>query len=169
MLEDHRSIFAERTLLEGRSMDSDCAQRIATIDEESSAGDEGAAEALERLRSGARVTAVECSDPHCEREVVALLTRIELERLCRDLTSSQALGGDQLGRGLGELGDRLGRAIDGEDVAPRPDALGDLTCRGSGTAPDLDYPETGAERQGIDDLCQPGGQRRPHPCAVPDP
>lgn len=88
------------------------------------------------------MTAVECSHPHCERDVVALLTRIELKCLGCDLTSSEAPRRNQ----LGELDDRICGAIDGENVAARADALRDLACCGSGTAADLDHPDTGAER-----------------------
>ncbi len=102
------------------------------------------------------MTAVECTDTHREGDVVAILTGIEFELLGRDLPSREPSSHDQLCCGLGELSDRLGRTVDRQHVAGRANTVSDLTCRGAGAAADLDHPETGSERQGVDNRFEPG-------------
>lgn len=139
------------------------AQGSATIDEQSAAGDERAAESLERLYPCPWMAPIKGSYSNGEGDVVARLARFELELLGRDLTRSQATGRDEPGGSLGELGDRLRRTVDCENVALRADTVGDGACCSTGIAADLDDPETGAERQRIHDPCQSRRQGG-HPC-----
>ena len=134
-------------------------KRIATVDEQPAAGDKRSAESEQGERSRPGMTPVESADPHGEGDVVALLSRVELELLSRDLADGQTPGADQVCGRLGELGDRLGRAVDGEHVAGRTNSVGDLASSRPWSAADLDHPEARQERQRIDDGVQSGGQR----------
>ena len=133
---------------------------IATIDEQPAAGHERSAKSLQRLGPSVRVPPVKRSDPHCERDVVPCLARLEFESLSRDMTGSQPSSRDQIGRGLGQLCDRPRRPVDGEDVPRRTDALGDRARRRTRAAADLDDAEAGTKGQSVDDRCEARRQRR---------
>src|SRR5688572_10659802 len=68
------------------------AERVATVDEQEPAGDERVAQPRESERSNPRMTAVERPHPDGEGNVVARLSRLQLELLGRHLTSGQPLG-----------------------------------------------------------------------------
>jgi hypothetical protein len=139
------------------------AERVSTIDEQASTWNERESQSLKRERSSVGVTAVEGTDPHGEREVVALVVRIQLELLGGDLASGEPSGRDQLPGELGELGDRLGGPVNCEHVPGGLHAVGDLAGGSTGTATYLDHAKTWSERQGIDDRSEPWRQRS-HPC-----
>src|SRR5688572_5546786 len=51
----------------------DLAKRVTAIDEEPATRNEGVRKPTQRTRTGARLSAVECPDSHCERQVVGLV------------------------------------------------------------------------------------------------
>ena len=130
------------------------AERVATIDVQTTAGYKHPAESEQGERPRPSMAPVESADPHGESDVVALLTAIEFELLSRGLAGGQTSGGDQRCSRFGELGDRLGGTVDCEHVAGRTDAGGDLASRSTRAAADLDHTEAGLERQRIDDRAQ---------------
>ena len=83
------------------------AERVATIDVQTTAGYKHPAESEQGERPRPWMAPVESADPHGESDVVALLTAIEFELLSRGLAGGQTSGGDQLRGRLAELGDRL--------------------------------------------------------------
>lgn len=144
------------------------AERIATVDEEPAARHEHPGEALERTLARGRVPTIERSDAHGERQVVALLARFEFELLGCGAPSGQPPGTEEIGCRRADLGDGLGRAVDGENVAVRSDPFGHDPGSGTRSAADLDDPQPGTDRKGVDDGGQSRGEWR-HPIIVTEP
>jgi hypothetical protein len=83
------------------------AERVATIDVQTTAGYKHPAESEQGERPRPWMAPVESADPHGESDVVALLTAMEFELLSRGLAGGQTSGGDQLRGRFADLGDRL--------------------------------------------------------------
>lgn len=130
-------------------------ERVASVDEQASAGAKSSGQSSECKRPSLWVTAIESANSHGKGQVVPLLIRIELEVFGRNLTDGQPSCRDQLRCSGRELSDRFGGTIDGKNMAGRTDTISDLACCCSGTTPDLDHTQTGSQRQRFDDLLQP--------------
>lgn len=138
------------------SLDRQLPERISTVDEEPSTGHQRFPQPLKRFGSGRRMATVECTYPDGEREVVAGLSRSELQVLGRDLAWRESTGRDQGSRTRLELSYRPRRSIHGEDMTIRAYSLCHLTGGRARATSDLDHPQSGTQRKRVDHGLEPG-------------
>ena len=96
---------------------------------------------------------IQGTDADSEGKIKWLLTGQQYQLFGFDLAETHPTGSDLRGSMLPRLGNRLGGAINSEDVAvPEPRNAG--ARRGSRSATDLEYPHSGADRQRVHDFSQ---------------
>lgn len=132
-------------------------ERVTAVDEQLARRCEGCLDSLPGPLAGARMSAVEGSDPYREGQIEGWFVGEKLEVLRGRTAHAEPTGGDiHSGRPFDE-GDALGRAVDDQDVSvgdPLRHGLGS----GAGCATDLQHSNSGTQRQRVHDGREAVGQ-----------